>query len=993
MSRNILNNNGVYVNTILPGDGLNLTSSGTSQTTMNVDISKQGAVTSMSNSDVFILEQTSGDIKKISGSHLKNSLTAFTVTEPLQKTGDNVKIKGLEGFTANKILKVNSQGNAIEYADDENTEYTAGTNLILSVGNEFSLNSTITGNITFNGTPTINNFIELKGQSGQVGYINFYDTGTTNNISLLPPTNVIGSLNVNLPSSAGTIALQDEIFFNRSTNEVSMKSNSYNLLLGATSNSNSRKLLVVGDSEIQGDLYVQLNKKLISSNDSNDYLQFGNNTFINNYTSNVFTNGISFGAGADLTLATGRSISRATDSNDRITFNDGNTRLGNVLIVDNSILIAATTNTDSRKLLVEGTSEFRGVIFSKGASGVPGYINIYDTDKLHHTSLYPTENVNVNVYLPNLSDTLVGRITTDTLQNKTLKLPKISDTSDNHNYIFSVNELTADRTITLPLLTGNDEFVFKNHLQTLTNKTITGAFTGALTGNADTATKIASITNSNIVQLTTNQTLTNKSLTSPTVTGTPVFDATIRLNGDSGAAGQVDFFDVDDLLKISLVGQPNLISDHVLTLPAQTGTLSTTTDIQTALNVSTTSDSSNTIRTFGNSSCVAKVNGASFSVPTSINVTPSGLDEGVLIRYDSGLAGGNGGMIFGSNSISANNGWETGIQAKQFIKFKCGSTEIAEFAVSPAGVKTNKLKGATDVEDTLIVGNGFISGEGDYLKWVTYETNYRALESFCVVPSAPAAQGTTHFLLKNGQSYFASIKQNTAGSLFFHFENNGDRFTISKDWDFGHAHAKFNYDGSAYTWLYDPSGTNAATSFAGSYMGWHNNGSAIYLNTPGGGTSAGDYIGFATANVPKGRMEMTGNFFITGTLYQGHTFSDERVKENIKDYDNNATELLNKLKIKSFNRKIFDNYKADDNGILLPFAQRFSDKTYYDIGLIAQDLLKIPELEFLVENQDGGDIEPMSIPDWNPLTALCIKSIQEQQVQINELKTLINTLL
>ncbi len=53
----------------------------------------------------------------------------------------------------------------------------------------------------------------------------------------------------------------------------------------------------------------------------------------------------------------------------------------------------------------------------------------------------------------------------------------------------------------------------------------TTSVSGSLTGNADTATKIASITNSNIVQLTTTQTLTNKTLTSPTLTtpalGTP----------------------------------------------------------------------------------------------------------------------------------------------------------------------------------------------------------------------------------------------------------------------------------------------------------------------------------------------------------------------------------------------------------------------------------------------------------------------------------------
>jgi len=48
-----------------------------------------------------------------------------------------------------------------------------------------------------------------------------------------------------------------------------------------------------------------------------------------------------------------------------------------------------------------------------------------------------------------------------------------------------------------------------------------GDITGALTGNSATATKIASITNSNIVQLTATQTLTGKTLTSPTLT-TPV---------------------------------------------------------------------------------------------------------------------------------------------------------------------------------------------------------------------------------------------------------------------------------------------------------------------------------------------------------------------------------------------------------------------------------------------------------------------------------------
>jgi hypothetical protein len=59
----------------------------------------------------------------------------------------------------------------------------------------------------------------------------------------------------------------------------------------------------------------------------------------------------------------------------------------------------------------------------------------------------------------------------------------------------------------------------------ITSTAFVGDITGDVTGNADTSTKIASITNSNIVQLTETQTLTNKTLTSPTLTtpalGTP----------------------------------------------------------------------------------------------------------------------------------------------------------------------------------------------------------------------------------------------------------------------------------------------------------------------------------------------------------------------------------------------------------------------------------------------------------------------------------------
>jgi len=79
--------------------------------------------------------------------------------------------------------------------------------------------------------------------------------------------------------------------------------------------------------------------------------------------------------------------------------------------------------------------------------------------------------------LPTSTDTIVGRATTDTLSNKTLTLPKINNTDASFTYNFAVGAINANRTITLPVLTGNDTFAFTGQAQTFTNKTFTDAST------------------------------------------------------------------------------------------------------------------------------------------------------------------------------------------------------------------------------------------------------------------------------------------------------------------------------------------------------------------------------------------------------------------------------------------------------------------------------------------------------------------------------------
>lgn len=72
----------------------------------------------------------------------------------------------------------------------------------------------------------------------------------------------------------------------------------------------------------------------------------------------------------------------------------------------------------------------------------------------------PADDLGTNV----VSITAAGQLAHT--QSPILVTPQIRDTSKDHSYIFAVNELTANRTVTMPLLIGNDTFAFIGHLQT-----------------------------------------------------------------------------------------------------------------------------------------------------------------------------------------------------------------------------------------------------------------------------------------------------------------------------------------------------------------------------------------------------------------------------------------------------------------------------------------------------------------------------------------------
>ena len=183
-----------------------------------------------------------------------------------------------------------------------------------------------------------------------------------------------------------------------------------------------------------------------------------------------------------------------------------------------------------------------------------------------------------------VSTTGTQTLTNKTLTSPVLTTPQINDSAADHQYIFAGSNLAADRTITLPLLTGNDTFVFEAHTQTLTNKTLTtptvsgltlsdasiifeGATANAhettLTVTDPTADRTITLPNATdtLVGRATTDTLTNKTLTSPIASGLSLSDASIVFEGATADAHETTLTVTDPT------------ADRTITLPNATDTL------------------------------------------------------------------------------------------------------------------------------------------------------------------------------------------------------------------------------------------------------------------------------------------------------------------------------------------------------------------------------------------------------------------------------------
>jgi len=131
------------------------------------------------------------------------------------------------------------------------------------------------------------------------------------------------------------------------------------------------------------------------------------------------------------------------------------TGLTTLAALDEMLVNDVSDTTDS----TDGTTK-------KYAVGITsGFVGLNDTQTLTAKTL-----TSPTITGPTISGTVAGGAI---YTSPVLTTPQINDTSSDHQYVFAVSELAADRTVTLPLLTGNDTFVFNDFTATLTNKTLT----------------------------------------------------------------------------------------------------------------------------------------------------------------------------------------------------------------------------------------------------------------------------------------------------------------------------------------------------------------------------------------------------------------------------------------------------------------------------------------------------------------------------------------
>ena len=892
---------GVGIENIIGGDAIQVDSS-TGTRTINLDISKQGAVGGVfADTDLFVLETSSGVIKKITGANMKtgsfssNWTRAAGFIKPVNTTDTVASFDGYENdSTFNSTF-----GDIFTFT---NTNSSSDVSKF-----KFQIKDPGTGS----GSQATMKMIYFNADTNEGFDIFQMDTSAFMTISKrLILTNGLkqGSFDYTMPSASGTLALQSELddIWTRTSSNIQQTNTDDTLTLDYQADSTYKDTLLIKNTNAgtdiltykyqikdNGSLDAKLNFKVDYSRGggtSIDIFDITYDGFLQVKKRLDVLNGFFANSGEEYDFpSTGGTL---------VCNSSGSITASSPISVSNAGVVSTSFTASSVDILTNKTFDSIIVPFNKGLSTkydvnttTSGFVRFFEKTGggSNFIDLHVQDHTlasTINVFLPNsVNNTiLVGRDTADTLTNKTI-------TSFIGN---SSSTITTPSTSGTLITTASSEISKWNE---------TGASDERVLTPVNTNVKHIEVYNTGSIRnyLNSNQ--------------------KIVFNRNNGAS--------DEMLSllstlVEVEGKICNSSNNAYFLDLQSGGVldSSFTQLRVPQNsyIMNSSDITNDW---------VQIKDSTFS----INFEYVDLKQNTRIR----------------NVSDPDNDYVAWRDGNLYINF--------------ANVD---LKLGTNIRSNFDTANDYITFDNNFL-YINY--NHVDLKQGSQIRNFSNVDDYIEFA--NGKTLLNSEKVEMVDS--------GD---LSDTGLIG-----FGRDGD-YLFVYCPADTSTiggAPSSTQSVFGYHKNGSVIFFNTTSSylnGTT--NYYSFAYQSDQQARITMNGIAQISDEWLDNSDPSDIRIKYDIKDYEN-ATEVINKIKIKSFMKYKLKNFNNDEKGNMLPFKDRLGE-AQYSIGVIAQEIYEIPELKFMVRQSDFNDITPAYIHDWKPIIALLVKSNQEQQEEINTLK-------